>query len=68
MRRFQLNRREDVSHVSGTGIVAEGLEFHDGQVVISWLGVYHSVEVWPSIVAAEKIHGHGGLTVVEWLD
>lgn len=68
MRRFQLNRREDVSGMSGVGIVAEGAVFHDGQVVISWFGNFHSMEVWPSIESAERIHGHGGLTTVEWLD
>lgn len=68
MRRFVLQRREDVSGVSGVGTVAEGTQFHDGQVVISWFGQHHSVEVWPSIESADAIHGHNGRTVVEWLD
>ena len=68
MTRFFLNRSEDVSGVSGTGRVCEGVQFHDGQVVISWFGKYHSVEVWPSIEAAIAIHGHGGRTAVEWID
>lgn len=68
MRRFHLMRREDPSGVSGTGRVAEGTQFHDGQCVISWFGQYHSVEVWPTIEAADAIHGHQGRTTIEWLD
>lgn len=68
MKRFVLQRREDPSGVSGVGTVAEGVQFHDGQVVISWFGKHHSVEVWPSIEGAEQIHGHSGRTVVEWQD
>ena len=68
MRRFYLNRLEDISGVSGTGRVAEGVLFHDGQYVISWFGQYHTVEVGPSINTMIKVHGHQGRTVVEWED
>ena len=57
MRLFKLNRKRDISGISGTGIIAEGVEFSDGQVVMSWLGKYHSME----------IHGHGGATELVWL-
>lgn len=67
MRLFHLIRDEDVSGVSGTGIVAEGVEFHDGQCVISWFGRLHSVAVYPSIDGIIEVHGHDGRTVVEWL-
>ena len=66
MKTFKLRRLEDVSGVSGTGIVAEGVEFHDGQVVMSWLGVHHTMVVAPNIQEIERIHGHGGKSVVEW--
>ena len=66
MRTFKLVRSEDVSGVSGTGIVAEGVEFHDGQVVMSWFGRHHTIEVSPSIAAIEEIHGHFGKTIVVW--
>jgi hypothetical protein len=62
MKTFKLVRKEDVSGVSGTGIVAEGVEFHDGQVVISWFGSYHSLEVHPSVAQVIIIHGHNGKT------
>ena len=37
MRIFSLVRHEDVSGVSGTGRVADGVEFNDGTVVLRWL-------------------------------
>ena len=66
MRRFHLVRSEDVSGVSGTGTIAEGVEFHDGQCVVSWFGRHHTIEVAPSIKDVEAIHGHGGRTRVKW--
>lgn len=68
MRKFLLMRSEDVSGVSGTGIVAEGVEFHDGQVTMSWFGQHHTIEVAPSIESIEKIHGHSGRTKIQWED
>lgn len=67
MRMFVLRRSADVSGVSGTGVVAEGIEFHDKQCCLSWFGQHHCISVWPSIADIEFVHGHGGLTVVEWL-
>jgi len=37
MRRFTMGREFDVSGVSGTGIVLEGVQFSTGVVVIHWL-------------------------------
>jgi len=37
MRRFLLVRDCDPSGVSGTGIVAEGVQFSDGTAVMHWL-------------------------------
>lgn len=70
MRRFELQRDADVSGVSGTGMVAEGVEFGDGTVVLRW------ATEWPtSVVFHERgvesvcaIHGHGGATRIVWLD
>lgn len=36
MRVFELERLEDVSGISGTGIVAQGVEFDNGKVCIAW--------------------------------
>ncbi len=67
MKRFHLVRSKDVSGVSGTGIVAEGVEFHDGQVAVSWFGRYHGIEIFPSASDYLAVHGHGGSTVIEWI-
>lgn len=68
LRSFKLRRKVDVSGVSGTGDVAEGVEFHDGQCVLSWFGQYHSVSVWPSVKDVVAVHGHDGATEVIWND
>lgn len=68
MRRFLLVRKEDVSGVSGTGNVAEGVEFHDGQCVLSWFGQHHTIEVSPGVETIIAIHGHEGRTWIEYID
>lgn len=65
-RYFQLFRLEDVSGISGTGLVAEGIQFHDGQCVVSWLGEFHSIEIHPSIEQVKALHGHEGKTKIIW--
>lgn len=67
MRYFQLYRDRDISGVSGTGRVAEGVEFHDGQVCLSWYGKHHVIGVYPSIKDVAAIHGHEGATRIEWI-
>lgn len=68
MRAFNLVRTKDPSGVSGTGVVAEGVQFSDGSVALRWVvGEHHSTAVWPDIDSVEAIHGHGGLTVVVWV-
>lgn len=68
MRRFVLKRKQDVSGTSGEGTVAEGVEFSNGRCTISWLSPVIMVTVCDSIAAIEKIHGHDGSTVVEYID
>lgn len=67
---FSLVRYDDVSEVSGTGIVAQGVQFRDGQVVLQWCcpGLPSSVAVWGSVEDVLTIHGHHGRTVVKWAD
>lgn len=64
---FALYRHEDVTGVSGTGAVAHGVRFADGQVVIRWLGGKASTVVWDSLDLAMSVHGHDGKTRVVWL-
>lgn len=66
-RTFTLIRTEDISGVSGTGIVAEGVEFTDLTVALRWRSDPHpSTVLHDSIAAVEAIHGHGGRTKVAW--
>ncbi len=67
MRLFLLVRDEDVSGVSGTGIVAEGVEFSDGTVAMRWLRRPFSVAFYGSIHDVVAVHGQGGRTQVKWL-
>lgn len=69
MRCFVLLRYLDRTGVSGTGIVAEGVQFGDGRVAMRWLtnGV-HGVVLHESIEDVMRIHGHDGATRVRWLD
>lgn len=68
LRRFRLKRNEDESGVSGTGYVAEGVKFSDGQCVINWLTDTRSIGLYHSPVEMIHIHGHGGKTIIEWVD
>lgn len=68
-RRFELHRDEDETGISGTGVVAEGVEFSDGPVALRWIvGEHRSTVVWPGIASVEAIHGHGGRTRIVWVD
>lgn len=68
MRRFVLVRSEDVSGTSGTGVVAEGVQFSNGRVSIHWISQYEAVEDVANIAVVEQIHGHEGKTTIEWID
>lgn len=65
---FSLVRHEDVSGVSGTGIVAQGVQFRDGQIALQWCcpGLPSSMSIWPSLEDMLTIHGHRGRTEVVW--
>ena len=66
LRRFLLERTEDETGVSGTGIVAEGVQFACGWCALSWLTVYQSVGIYPNIHELIRIHGHDGRTIVRF--
>lgn len=68
MRRFLLNRIVDENEVSGTGIVAHGVEFNDGNCVMRWMTDTRSTAMYDKMEDLLKIHGHQGQTVVEWID
>lgn len=68
MRAFKLVRTEDVSGISGTGDIAEGVEFENGQVALHWLSQYDTIGIYSNLHNVEKIHGHDGKTKVVWLN
>ena len=68
MRRFVLNRLVDVTGISGTGIVAEGVRFSDGRVALMWTTRNRSIAFYDSLEDVIAIHGHSGKTVVRFLD
>lgn len=67
-RRIRLNRRRDVSGVSGTGIVAYGVVWPDGSVTLRWDTQVRSTVMYDSIDDVQTITSHGGNTVIEWVD
>jgi len=75
MREFHFQRVEDESGTSGTGIVAEGVEFSDGSVMIHWFNednpnlntTSDGFSFKPGPDGMEdtiQVHGHGGKTEV----
>lgn len=68
MRRFALYRKQDISGISGTGLIVEGVEFSDGRVALRWVTPLRSTCVYDSIEDVEAIHGHGGATELRWID
>lgn len=68
MRRFELHRDVDVSGVSGTGVVAEGVLFGDGRVATRWIGEVAQTSAWDSIAHVIYVHGHDGATRLVWID
>lgn len=68
MRTFELHRDVDSSGVSGTGVVAEGVQFANGKCVICWMTKYSSAAIYDDIEIVNKVHGHGGNTRIVWKD
>ncbi|MFJ9657589.1 hypothetical protein ACIRPR_06425 [Streptomyces griseoflavus] len=67
-RLFHLERDTDVTGVSGTGRVADGVQWPDGTVALRWIGDRPSTTVWGSVDDVAAIHGHGGATRIVWAE
>ena len=67
-RLFELVRSRDVSGVTGTGSVADGVVWTDSTVTLRWKGDHPATAVWDSVESILAVHGHEGATVVRWLD
>lgn len=64
-RLLTLERAFDHTGVSGTGTVADGVLWDDGQVTIKWRGEYSSIVHWRQLIDAVAVHGHNGDTTVQ---
>lgn len=64
IKHFYLNRKEDESGVSGTGIVALGAILPSGQCIMEWLTFTSSIGIYKNIEQVMEIHSHGGKTEV----
>ncbi len=64
MRLFHLNRIEDHTGISGTGIVARGVILPSGKCVMEWQTKHTSVAVYASLEEVRAIHGHDGKTKI----
>jgi hypothetical protein len=73
MRVFQMIRDTDVTGLSGTGVVAEVIEFSDGSVAMRWLqdgvskdnfvrGVRATTVLHESLMSVQALHGHNGMS------
>lgn len=68
MRIGYLERLEDVTGVSGTGIVAEFVELSNGRVVVSWLSAHHSLNLYDNMKEATEIFSHNGKTIARYYE
>jgi len=68
IRVFHLERDLDLSGVSGVGVVAEGVEFTDGVVVLRWRSGTATTAVHANLASVQEIHGHGGATRIVFED
>ena len=68
LRRWHLFRVTDKTGMSGEGVVASGVMFHDGTVAYKWRTDPSTLQFAESIADVQHIHGHGGKTKVVWED
>ena len=66
--RFRLVRVADPTGVSGTGHIADGVQFRDGTCVLRWNTEHSSTAVYASHKELMAIHGHNGGTMCEWVE
>lgn len=69
-RRFLVHRQVDETGISGTGVVAEGVQFTDGTTVMRWCTETgpHSTTMFDNADELRAVHGHAGATEIVWVD
>lgn len=68
LRTFQLDRKLDVSGISGTGMVGEGCLFSTGEAIVHWFGTHASINIYKSLADVLAVHGHDGATKIVFDD
>ncbi len=66
MRTFKLVRNEDLTGISGTGFIAEGIEFSNGKVALMW-NRSNSLGLFDTMQEMLNVHGHNGSTTAEFI-
>lgn len=66
--RFRLRRIRDISGVSGTGVVAFGTWYPNRLITVAWQSDIPTTTMFTTMDDVLAVHGHGGCTVVEWID
>ena len=68
MRRFILDRDTDITGISGTGVIAHGVEWEEGgQAGLYWLGT-KTTRQYPDILSVQAIHCYNDNAKVVWID
>lgn len=62
MKYFVLERKEDVTGISGIGTIAEGIVFSDGTVAYRWLSDIATTVIAENLDVVKTLHGHDGKT------
>jgi hypothetical protein len=68
IKRFYLNRKKDISGVSGTGIIAYGAILPSKRVVMEWVTKHKSIAIYDSIEEIQLLHAHKGKTELIYID
>lgn len=72
MKYFVLEREDDETGISGTGIIAEGIIWSDGTVAYRWLTDIATTTIADNIETIKHLHGHDGKTKIRilqsWID
>ncbi len=64
MKLFYFFRKEDLTGVSGTGPVVEGVQFTNGWCAVRWLSTKTSLCFYQNLEEVKAIHGHGDRTEI----
>jgi hypothetical protein len=67
-RRFALVRHVDDTGISGVGVVAFGIAFSDGHVVLRWCSAHPATSSWNSLDDMLAVHAHDESTGIQWID